>query len=401
MGTAARCGVSLVVLAAISCGDGRPSWSSEELRVLSSLSPVGRPPESPGNAYADDERAAELGRRIFFDTGFSRTGQVACATCHVPHRWFTDAKAVAFGLHRGTRNTPTLVGVQWFGFHGWDGRTDSIWAQSLGALSDPSEHDSTPRAVSERIEARYAREYVVVFGSHDARSPETDERVFVNVGKALEAYVRRLTPGPAPFDAYVAALRAGDLEGGGHMSAAAQRGLRAFVREGCVSCHHGPLFTDGDFHNLGLPSSIGASDLHAGRAHGARSVKASRYRCGTRFSDASTCDELRFVNPDFQDFQGAFKTPTLRNVEQTAPYMHTGQFATLEEVVEHYRTLETVPRVGRRDPQLRPLGRSVRTRDVVAFLRSLTGDPPADRWLSPPAHGDRVGANVPETAIIR
>jgi cytochrome c peroxidase len=387
--TVAALALTLGALASSSCSEAPPSWTPEELRILNSLSPVGTPPKSPGNAFADHDGAAELGRRIFFDTGFSRNGRVACSTCHAPRHTFTDAKPVAYALGRGTRNTPTLIGAQWFGFYGWDGRTDSLWAQSLAALRHHAEHDVTPSDVAGRIEARYLTDYVAVFGEavfgdRGERSPEADERVFVNVGKALEAYVRRLTPGPAPFDAYVAALNAGDPDGGEHLSAAARRGLASFIRVGCVSCHHGPMFTDGEFHNLGLPPSIGVSDLHAGRAHGAASARTSRYRCGSRFSDASSCEELRFLNPDFDDFQGAFKTPTLRNVEQTAPYMHTGQLPTLEAVIEHYRTLPGTARIGRRDPQLRPVGRSVATHDMAAFLRALTGGLPDEHWLSAP-----------------
>jgi cytochrome c peroxidase len=377
-------GSMLGALVLPSCEDDAAAWTVDERGLLGSLSPIGAPPDSPGNAYAEDEAAAELGHRIFFDPGFSRSGRVACSTCHDPARAFTDGRRVAFGLGRGSRNTPTLLGAQWSRFQGWDGHTDSVWAQTLTALTDPTEHGLTPSEVATRIENRHAARYEAVFGRLEDRSSASDERIFVNVGKALEAYVRRLVPGPAPFDGYVEALEAGDPEGGGHLSPAARRGARAFLREGCVSCHSGPLFTDGEFHNLGLPPSIGVSDLHLGRGHGARRAQASRYRCGSRFSDATTCDDLHFLNPDFEDFEGAFKTPTLRNVELTGPYMHTGQLETLEDVVEHYRKLPGAPRVGRRDPQLRPLGRSVRPHDVAAFLRTLSGAMPEARWLTPP-----------------
>jgi cytochrome c peroxidase len=353
-GVVAWLGSMLFVLVLPSCEDDAPGWTADELGVLSSLSPIGTPPDSPGNVWADDEAAAELGQRIFFDPGFSRHGRVACSTCHDPARAFTDGRRVAFGSSRGSRNTPTLLGAQWFRFQGWDGHTDSLWAQTLAALTDPTEHGLTPTDVARRIEARHAGRYEAVFGRLGDRSSASDERVFVNVGKALEAYVRRLLPGPAPFDAYVQALQEGDPDGGRHLSPSARRGAQAFLRQGCVSCHSGPLFTDGEFHNLGLSPSVGISDLHPGRAHGARRAKASRYRCGSRFSDATTCDDLRFLNPDFEDFEGAFKTPTLRNVELTGPYMHTGQLETLEDVVEHYRKLPESPRIGRRDRSFAP-----------------------------------------------
>jgi cytochrome c peroxidase len=254
----------------------------------------------------------------------------------------------------------------------------------------------TPPDVAARIETHHLDDYVAAFGPWPSdASPDRDEHIFVNVGKALEAYVRRLLPGPSAFDAYVEALLVGDPTGGGHLSPAAERGLRDFLRGGCVSCHHGPLFTDGEFHNLGLAPSIGVSDSHPGRRHGATEAKASRYRCGSRFSDAHACGELRFLDPDFDDFIGAFKTPTLRNVAQTAPYMHTGQLPSLEAVIEHYKTLPGSPAVGRRDPQLQPLGRSISTHDLAAFLRTLTGELPDELWLAPPPPAWQRSAPVP------
>ena len=377
--------LALTTTCELACSDTRPNWSADELEIIVSLSPVGTPPPSPGNRFADDERAAELGRRLFFDTGLSRTNAVSCATCHRPQSYFTDGRPVAFGISEGTRNTPSLLGAAWFTHGGWDGHTDSLWAQSLSALASPAEHDISPREVRAHVESHHRDMYVSVFGAWPSeRTAMDDQQVFVNVGKALEAYVRHLLPGPAPFDEYVDALRAGDPSGGGHLSLAARRGLREFLQSGCVSCHHGPLFTDDAFHNLGLPPSIGTSDLHPGRSHGARELHGSPYRCGTRFSDATRCDELRFLDPTFSDFEGAFKTPSLRNVAQTGPYMHTGQFESLEAVIEHYRHLPGAARVGRRDPQLRPLGRSISTHDLAAFLRTLTGSLPEERWLSPP-----------------
>lgn len=353
------------VLAA--CTADPPRWSVAELALLRSLSGAGEAPASPGNEHADDPRAAALGRAVFFDAGFSANGRVACATCHDPARSYTDGRSVALGVGRGRRNTPTLLGVAWLPFLGWDGHTDSVWSQTLEALASPVEHGTTPERVAARIAAEYSGEYRAVF----SRDPRDPEQVFSDVGKALDAYLRTLHIEPAPFDRYVSALVAGDPEGGGHLSPGAQRGLAAFLRSGCVSCHHGPWLTDGEFHNLGLPPSIGISDVDPGRARGARRLARSPRRC-------RSCAKTRYLDLDFADFRGAFKTPTLRNLEQTGPYMHTGQLDSLEAVVEFYRVLPGAPRVGRRDPQLRPLDAGVSTRDLAAFLRSLGSASTAD-----------------------
>ena len=165
----------------------------------------------------------------------------------------------------------------------------------------------------------------------------------------------------------------------------ARRGLRAFIGKAqCVTCHNGPLLTDKQFHNLGLPTPPDAKGLDVGRSMGAQQVKDDPFRCGGPFSDARQCDELRFLDPQFPDFMGAFKTPTLRNVARTAPYMHDGQFATLAQVVQFYKTLPGQAVIGHRELVLRLLDPAVSTDDLVAFLESLTGPLPEDTWLHAP-----------------
>ncbi|MEL6178536.1 MAG: cytochrome-c peroxidase, partial [Myxococcota bacterium] len=213
-------------------------------------------------------------------------------------------------------------------------------------------------------------------------------QVFSNVGKVLEAYQRRLIPGTSPFDRYVAALGAGDPEGGGHLSKSAQRGLRAFMGDAqCINCHNGPLLTDMTFHNLGLPrlpEAVGKPDL--GRTLGSVDVLASPFNCRGGYSDAppdARCDELTYLNPRFEDFRGAFKTPTLRNVAKTAPYMHDGRFRSLEEVLGFYKSLPGEPELGHRELVLELLDADVSSADLVAFLESLTGPLPDATWLEP------------------
>lgn len=419
----ARVAASLVaVCCALSCGadnapETPPAWTPQELELIGSLSPLPKLPPSPGNPIADDPKAAAFGQQLFFDTRLSANGGVSCATCHQPERYFTDGRPIAVGITAGQRHTPTIVGSHWAPFLFWDGRADSTWAQALGPIETPHEHGLTRVALARLIAQHHRADYEALFGpmpdvSDTARFPaqarpdpmnpdafehrrwmamDADDRavidrVFANVGKSVEAYTRKLTPQPAPFDRYVEALRAGDPAGGGHLSVAAQRGLRAFVGEAqCVNCHNGPLLSDGTFHNIGLPRLSGQTRVDVGRSLGAVSVKAHPFRCGTPESAAGDCDELRFLNPRFEDFLGAFKTPTLRNVAKTAPYMHDGRFETLDAVLTFYKTLPGTPAVGHRELVLELLNPSVSNADLIAFLQSLTGPLPDARWLHPPS----------------
>lgn len=406
-----------------SCGpsDADAAWSPAELRQIHSLSPIPPPPPSPGNRFADDERAARLGHQLFFDQRLSANGKVACATCHKPELYFTDGLMQAKGVGQTARNAPTAMGTAWWPFLFLDGRKDSAWAQAMGPLEAEAEHGLDRLALAHLLAAHYRAPYQEIFGPlppleqsqrfpPHARPVDLDRlhphavawatmlpedqtavnTVFANVGKALEAYERKLLPQPAAFDRYVAALKAGDPEGGGHLNREARRGLRAFIGPaGCVDCHNGPLLTDRGFHNLGIPQAKTAEGVllpgvDAGRGRGAGLVKQDPFRCGEAYSDAKDCKELKYLNPLFEDFLGAFKTPSLRNVERTAPYMHAGQFASLQEVLSFYRTLPGQPRAGHRELTLRKLGGAVEDAELLAFLRSLTGPLPADPWAKSP-----------------
>ncbi len=431
VGPAHACLATACLVALFGCDqrlDPDAPWTAEELAVVRSLSPLGPPPPSPGNRVADDSRAAQLGVRLFFDKRLSANGEVACATCHQPGRFFTDGLERARGVGQADRHTPTLLGAAFFPFLFWDGRADSLWAQALGPLEADVEHGFSRAGLAAAVARDHRAAYEEVFGPlpdlsdqrrfplearpvadqpdhpHDrawqamsAADRETVERIASNAAKAIEAYERHLLPGPAPFDRYVAALRAGDPTGGSHLDASARRGLRAFIGTArCVTCHTGPLFSDRQFHSLGLPRAADASGFDLGRTVGAAKVREDRFRCGSVYSDvdlstqATACDELVFLNPRFEDFQGAFKTPTLRNVAQTAPYMHAGQLATLEAVVAFYASRPGKPLIGHRDLLLNQIPTELPVADLVAFLGSLTGALPEARWLGP------GGGHIPE-----
>ena len=390
-------------------------WTAAELRLIHSLSPPPALAPSPGNAVADNAAAAALGHKLFFDKQLSANGQVACATCHMPDRYFTDGRLRARGIADTARNAPTILGAQNLPFVFHDGRKDSLWAQALGPLEAPAEHGFDRVAVVHRVVAAYRAEFEALFGPVAAElvarlpahaRPVALERthplqqawaalsaadrgqvdhIFACVGKAIEAYERKLVARPAPFDGYVAALDKGDAQGAGAMSPAARRGLRAFVgAAGCINCHNGPQLSDHGFHNLGLPPVAGQVGVDGGRAIGADQVKHDPFRCGTVESDQKQCLELQYLKPQFEDFMGAFKTPSLRNVAKTAPYMHAGQFGSLQEVVAFYKALPGQAEVGHRELTLQKLPAAVATDDLIAFLGTLTGALPDARWTQPP-----------------
>jgi cytochrome c peroxidase len=386
---------------------GASSWSPRELELISSLtlSQTTSMPSSPTNAVADDPRAVRLGHKLFFDKRLSAEGNVACATCHQPNRAFTDGKALSEGIGMTTRNAPTVVGAAYNVWQFWDGRSDSLWSQALGPLENPSEHGFTRAGVAHLIANQYRNEYEALFGLlpdfedlyrfperatpvGDAelqrawsQMSETDRgyvnRVFANVGKAIEAYERQLNPGRSRFDRYAQSLSR-NADGSADLNSTEVAGLRLFLgRANCVACHNGPQFTDGRFHNTGVPrrSDVG-SDV--GRSGGLETLKRSEFSCSSPYSDAPRDCNSR-IPPASSDTQvmRAYKTPSLRMATVTAPYMHAGQFASLSEALRHYRA---APRAALGNSEIQPLNLTDQELlELEAFIRSLAAaiDAPA------------------------
>ena len=403
--------LALPLLAAFAWRTETPgAWTAAERATLAALH-IGRlrnPPPDPSNAVADRPEAAALGRRLFFDTRLSANGRVACASCHLPERGFQDGRPVGEGLAQGSRRTMPVPGAAHARWLFWDGRKDSLWSQALGPLEDAAEHGANRLQLVRLLHAAYKPEYESLFGRLPpleglpvAASPlgsaeeqaawarlappqqQAVDRAFANLGKAIAAYERQLMPGESRFDRYVAAVTEGRRADEAVLSPAEVRGLRLFIGKAqCVSCHAGPLLTDQHFHNTGVPPRVpGCPD--AGRAPAVARVQADPFNCLGAFSDApaSACEELRFIADDDPHMAGAFRTPSLRNVAERAPYMHAGQLGTLEQVLAHYVAApdaavghSELGRAGRRHAERAPIVLSeAEMRDVAAFLQSLTG----------------------------
>ena len=384
-------------------------FSAEELAVIFSLSPPPPPPPDPTNAVADDPAAAQLGQFLFFERRLSGTGTISCATCHDPGRGWADGQRLATGVARLTRHAQSLWNVAHNRWFFWDGRADSLWSQALIPLEDPREHAGSrlqyAHLVHDDSELRPA--YEAVFGSlpelsdgrrfppagrpvpgepehpHQrawssmtAEDQEAANRVFVNLGKALAAFQRRILSDSTPFDWYVGSLRIPGAPRPRVFTRSAERGLGLFIgKAGCRSCHHGPLFTDLEFHNTRLPYGTGGERRDPGRYRGIPELLASPFLGNGAYSDEPGGEaELKvgYLAPKGHEW-GEFKTPGLRNVAATAPYMHQGQFQTLEEVVRFYSTLEGAQPAPHPDPLLQPLHLDEQElADLVAFLASLT-----------------------------
>lgn len=348
-----------------------PPWTGAEIAVLRSLMLDSLPdlPPDPSNAVADNPQAAELGQLLFFDTRLSANGAVSCATCHQPARNFTDGlpKAQAIGMSK--RNTPSIVGTAYSPWLYWDGRRDSQWAQALSPLEDPAEHGTARGQVVAVVlgDPIYGPRYRSLFGD------ETDIDVaFANIGKAIAAFERTIMPTPSRFDRYVDAVFSGDsARQQSLMSNDEVRGLRLFIGEAnCLQCHNGPLFTNNEFHNTGLLNHPG-EEPDKGRVAGVREAIADPFNCRGSFSDDPDrrCDELQFARMG-PELIGAFRTPSLRNLQNTAPFMHKGQLATLADVLRHYNEAPDAM-IGHNEAE--PLGLNGRELEQLeAFLGTLS-----------------------------
>lgn len=402
--TAAITGVAATCLVWAAAAQGVASsarWSPQERATLASLSLASLEPlrPDPSNRYADDERAAAFGRELFFDTRLSGNGKVSCGTCHLPSMDFQDGKALAEGVGTTDRRTMPVAGTAHSAWLFWDGRSDSQWGQALGPLESPVEHGGSRTLYAHVLAEHHRQEYESLFGplpdlaelprhagpvadstwrrAWDRITPERREditRVYANIGKALAAFERRIEYGESRFDRYVEL----ELAGRSHGESSAftkdeEAGLRLFIgKASCVNCHNGPLFTDNHFHNTGVAASRDVAVPDSGRLTGVRQAVAGEFSCTSRYSDAmpEDCEELRFAVTEGHELLRAYKTPSLRNVAERAPYMHAGQIATLEEVVRHY---DRAPRAPFGHSELRALRLSARERQQIeAFLRTLS-----------------------------
>lgn len=330
---------------------------------------------------ADNPQTPEkvaLGNRLFVDERFSATGDVSCQTCHDPAKGFTDSplpKSEGIRKLTGTRNAPTVVNAAYNESQFWDGRSPDLEDQAMHPFVNPVEmalpdHDALLEII--RGDAAYREQFRAVFGV------EPDAITMTEVTRAIAAFERTKVGGNSPFDRW---YFGGDEDA---MSEAARRGFEVFLAEGrCVSCHtieqDHALFTDHKFHNIG----VGINDMQDTIVDVALAYQQQKIADQTLDVDVAVLTEPnqselgRFAVSDELSDLGGFKTPTLRNVELTAPYMHDGSIATLRDVVVHYNnggaTNEGDPINPWLSGGIRPLELTEQQiDDLVAFMEALT-----------------------------
>lgn len=392
LGLLAACAMALTAMATAAVA-GRPpllDFSPTELRLIEQHGPWPLPEaRDAGNAQAGNPQAIALGQKLFFDRRLSPGGQLSCASCHAPARAFADGRVRSLG--RGgevlDRNAPSL----WNGVHerwyGWDGAADSLWSQAIRPLLDTREMASSAEHIAATIggDKELGCRYRQVFGRDAQVNPQA---TLVDAAKAIGAFTGTLVSGRTTFDLFRDALARKDTRTASNYPLAAQRGLRLFVgRARCNVCHIGPLFTNGEFGDIGLPFFIRPGMVDPGRHAGIAALRASHYNLMSSWSDAPANDaastKTRHVNAQHRNF-GEFKVPSLRNAAQTTPYMHDGQLATLPEVVRHYSELNLERLHADGEQILAPLRLSEQeSSDLLAFLKTLS-DPHARAWKARP-----------------
>lgn len=349
-GTAARLallfGALLCVTGCKAPVNERPIGAVVQITPPLGLPPVPIPADNPPTA-----ETIALGRRLFYDARLSKDNSIACSSCHNPSLGFTDGRNISLGVGgmKGVRNAPTVVNAAYLPLQFWDGRAASLEAQAAGPIANPVEMDQTHEVSVSKLELDpvYQAMFLKTFGSKQA----TMGRVL----KSIASFERTLLSGNSAFDRY---QYGGDKQA---LTPAQIRGLAIFMdphKGNCAACHTVDatyaLFTDGKFHNTGE----GVAD------------------------DGTFKDIGRYHETKVQTDQGAFMTPTLRNVANTGPYMHDGSLKTLKEVVDFYAGGgNSNPYL---DKEMRGITLSGQDRtDLVEFLKSLAGTLPPN--VGPPA----------------
>jgi cytochrome c peroxidase len=466
------------------CSGGGCEWSAEEWARIQTLSPLPDPPPDPSNQYVGNADAIKLGQEFYFDTRFSGNAtltdaigqavpyarpsgtegiKISCATCHDPKRAgadFTSApNTVSIGAGWYDVNSQQTVNAAYYPLLYWNGRTDSLWSQAAQVSESGVSMNGTRLNTFWQIydDLHYREAYIALFGDAWPTVPTTAEfprtgkptqaafdnmtpenklavtKVWVNFAKAIAAYEYTLISRNSAFDVFVAEGAASTA-----ISPAAKRGARLFVgRASCIDCHNGPLFSDGGFHDIGVPQVgdhvptvadcptgsarcdctrddekgtclpagawAGLLKLSASVEPANGSINFNNTRRDSMWSDDPN-DASRaayYEPPTDTSLKGAWRTPSLRDAALTPPYMHDGYYRTLEEVVWHYNVGGAASGSGQfnKTPahavQVKPLGlRDDEQADLVEFLKTLTGAPQdPTKVVKPPAPD--AGASPP------
>lgn len=374
--------------------------TAAERAALATQSPLPAIPKDPTNAVADDPRAAALGQMLFFDVDLAgpllvdsergKAGELrklSCHSCHLGPALDDPGKHISVGGKPGGRNSPPVINSVFYTWNNWGGKFDSPWSLTLGALEKADVMNGNRLAIVRVVATQYRAEYEALFGPldpallDDKRVPPAGKpgmpawdtmtdadrmlvnRVFANTGKAIAAYMRLLVARDAPFDRWMA----GDESA---ISASAKRGARLHV-EHCKACHDGPHFSDQQFHALAAHQfGTGVPEEDLGRFADLPGYLESPFNGAGAFSDSKRDISSLAQSPEQR---GQFRTPTMRNVAVTAPYMHAGQFPTLDAVMSFYNIGGGDVEGVTKDARMVKLDLTPEQRaDLVEFMKTLT-----------------------------
>lgn len=420
--------LATLLLSACATQDDADVLFSDTERVIIKTLVYQAPAGEASNQYVNNSAAATLGQKFFWDTQFSgeivvqgnrgagftatTTKKISCATCHAPSFGWADNNSIPNNVSLGTnftnRNSPTVLNTSFNTYSTWTGSTDSVWAVMRPAVEGPATQNFHRYAVtyvicnsdgSPATDGNYLASYSAIFGNpaaacalvsaapnsmnqygktlYDGMSTadkQLIDAVFANFGKAIGAYEHLLVSRNSAFDQWAEGNEAA-------MTASQKRGLKIFIGKGnCVRCHSGPNFSDGSFHNLGVPQVGGALGvMDDGRYTGIADLTTganSTFNNNSSFNATPSVNRVSGLSRTDADI-GKFKTPTLRSVNKTPPYFHNGTFNSLWDVVNFYNFAGNAGNFpGTKDPILTTRRMTnEEMEDLVNFLKALEGEP--------------------------
>lgn len=377
-------------------------FSAAEIERIKTMSPLPEIPLDPTNKIDGNKKAIHLGEAFFNDWRFSRGEEFACATCHRETDHFTTSRTDT------DVEIPTLYNMAYNKWFFWDGRSDTLWSQTLGPIEAGIEHNfsRTEVAFLMHSDVEYKPAYEKFFGPvpdfSDAdrfpqpAKPSSDDveantnwqsmtkedqflvnKVFANVGKIFAAYQAQLVSPKTKFDVYVEGLKEKNQEKLSAISDSAKRGLKVFVGKGqCITCHSGPNFSDNSFHDMRLPKFTEKKGIPGARAVGIGKVKENIFSANGPFSDSPRSKHLNELSVQAGD-EFKIKTPTLRFIAATPPFMHTGQFRFLTDVIDFYSEMKGARApIDGIEPEMTPGNFTAQEKkDLLEFLKCISERP--------------------------
>ncbi|MGC6509707.1 MAG: cytochrome-c peroxidase [Myxococcota bacterium] len=397
-----------MLLILLSCQPQKEStpFLAHEAEYLNSLIPMAVELDET-NSLSGQSEAVTFGEILFFEHDISPAG-VSCANCHDPSHAFSDPLPLSVGVDNTQRHAPSLWGSGYQRWLNWDGSCDTLWCQAIGPIEKSNEMGSTRTRLAIVISEteRLKNKYESLFGplpetDHwplDAMPSETNDthnaawmsmaeadqqaatEVMVNIAKSIGAFEATLIPPPAPIDELSALYQADPQAAADWLDATSRRGLDLFSGEGhCSSCHLGLFGSNLEFHNIGLPLSETQDTEDYGRYTGIEMLRENPFNSAGIYSDAPSGTKANVIDQLVQSTEqlGQFKVPHLRELARSAPYMHSGQFQSLNETILHYSEMNDVPLQGHIEDFLVPLDWPEEDIEaVISFLMLFSEDGP-------------------------